>query len=197
MGEKCYAKTSRSQGFSLCLCVFAYKNSPALTVRAVLLAVLLTAVATLHAQDTISLRDAFRQMPDTIVPYLTKTNRLDLIDFLDAGMQAEVANALSGHTTMTALTADSLTLQLSQGSRLDILVLPTAGQPIDSCRQVMAVVLTFGAEEEQHESSITLYSAKWRKLHHQVPLTAAAEQRLEPYRRLTMLKWYDKVINKH
>ena len=32
----------------------------------------------------IEIRDVFRQMPDTVVPYLSQNNRLDLVDFVDA-----------------------------------------------------------------------------------------------------------------
>ena len=39
------------------------------------------------AQD-LMIRDVFKQMPDSLMPYLSQNNRLDFIDFLDANMKA-------------------------------------------------------------------------------------------------------------
>ena len=57
--------------------------------------------------------DVFKQMPDSLMPYLSTNNRLDMIDFMDAHMKAEVTNLLDGKSEMTALADDSLTIQLS------------------------------------------------------------------------------------
>ena len=35
------------------------------------------------AGDGITLRDVFRQMPDSLMPTLTQNNRLDFLDFLE------------------------------------------------------------------------------------------------------------------
>ena len=83
------------------------------------------------AGDGITLRDVFRQMPDSLMPTLTQNNRLDFLDFLDAGMKAEVKNRLGGTSVMMTLTADSLSLQVSPALRVDMLLLPLA-EPIDS-----------------------------------------------------------------
>ena len=46
--------------------------------------------------DTVNLRNLFVEMPDTVIPYLSRNNRLDFVDFMDSNMKAEVTNALGG-----------------------------------------------------------------------------------------------------
>ena len=61
------------------------------------------------AQD-VTIRDIFKQMPDSLMPYLSQNNRLDFIDFLDSNMKAEVRNALGGLSEMMTLADDSLSI---------------------------------------------------------------------------------------
>ena len=46
------------------------------------------AVGQVSAQN-LKMRDVFKQIPDSLVPYLSQNNRLDFIDFLDSNMKAE------------------------------------------------------------------------------------------------------------
>ena len=90
-----------------------------------LAACLLLYITSVCSAQGLALRDAFRQMPDSVMPTLTQNNRLDCLDFLDAGMKAEVRNRLGGTSVMTALTPDSLSLQVSPALRVDMLLLST------------------------------------------------------------------------
>ena len=67
-----------------------------------LAACLLLYITSVCSAQGLALRDAFRQMPDSVMPTLTQNNRLDCLDFLDAGMKAEVRNRLGGTSVMTA-----------------------------------------------------------------------------------------------
>jgi hypothetical protein len=146
--------------------------------RAALWAALLFSCVVAFAQDTLDIRQAFKAMPDSVVPYLSTNNRLDFIDFVDSDMRAEVTNAFNGHSLMTALTADSLSLQLNESTRLDMLLLPIEGEAIDSCHYVIAVTFTYSAAPMQPEPSLSFFSAKWRELPQEPPLTAAARRRI-------------------
>ena len=42
------------------------------------------------------MRDIFVEMPDSIIPLLTQSNRADCVDFLDAKMRARVTNKFDG-----------------------------------------------------------------------------------------------------
>ena len=46
------------------------------------------------------MRDVISTMPDSLAPYLTENNRLDMIDFKEANMKAEVHNAFEGKTEL-------------------------------------------------------------------------------------------------
>ena len=67
----------------------------------------------LQAQEA---RHAFVNMPDSILPVLTKINRADCIDFLDSHMKALVKNRFDQQSEMTHLSKDYIAIQLSPQS---------------------------------------------------------------------------------
>ncbi|MBP5338143.1 MAG: DUF3256 family protein [Prevotella sp.] len=72
---------------------------------------------TLQAQ---TMRDVFKAMPDSVLPTLTTNNRLDMIDFMEAKMKAEVTNLLDGKSEMLALTGDSLCIRMSDALTVEM-----------------------------------------------------------------------------
>ena len=60
--------------------------------------------------------DVLRTMPDSILPLLTKNDRLDLVDEWQSGVKAEVRNRLGGMVQLTELTTSSAKLQMSSMS---------------------------------------------------------------------------------
>ena len=146
------------------------------------------------AGDGITLRDVFRQMPDSLMPTLTQNNRLDFLDFLDAGMKAEVKNRLGGISVMTALTSDSLSLQVSQALRIDMLLLKLT-EPIDTTNQVIIVGETFLVDSIYGETMLRCYTPDW----HPIPIPTLSDsqhKRIEGFNLQTILKWRDKLLNK-
>lgn len=108
--------------------------------------------------------DLLREMPDSLLPLLSKNNRLDMIDFCEAKMKAEVTNLLEGNSEMTALTDDSLSIQLSGTQRVDI-YLVEAREEYDSCRQVVCMVSTYQLPSTKEEEVLTsYYSVRWNLL---------------------------------
>ena len=146
------------------------------------------------AGDGFTLRDVFRQMPDSLMPTLTQNNRLDFLDFLDAGMKAEVKNRLGGTSVMMTLTADSLSLQVSPALRVDMLLLPLA-EPIDSMNQVVVVGETFLADSVYGETAVRYFSTDW-KLIPTPPLSEIQQKRIDGLKLQTILKWDNDVLNK-
>ena len=146
------------------------------------------------AGDGITLCDVFRQMPDSLMPTLTQNNRLDFLDFLDAGMKAEVKNRLGGTSVMMTLTADSLSLQVSPALRVDMLLLPLA-EPIDSMNQVVVVGETFLADSVYGETAVRYFSTDW-KLIPTPPLSEIQQKRIDGLKLQTILKWDNDVLNK-
>ena len=79
------------------------------------------AVGAVQAED---LRTLFVNMPDTIMPVLTKSERMDFLDYLDSGMKARVRNKLGGESEMTELSDRSLTVSTSQSGRIEMVLFP-------------------------------------------------------------------------
>jgi hypothetical protein len=142
------------------------------------------------------IRQLFREMPDSLMPYISANSRLDFLDFVDSGMKAEVTNALDGHSQLTAVTADSLSLRMNDCTQLDMMLLTVDGQPVDSCQQVVCLIHTYGCDPTQREAAISFYSTKWRKLTQKPPLTPLDSKKLKPFENLTIINWYERVLNK-
>ena len=129
-------------------------------IRLILFCLTLAAWSLAAAAQT-SMREAFKQAPQSLMPYLTENDRLDLIDFLDSGMKAEVTNQLGGKSELLRLTDRFLSLKLSQGLSMKMRLLDTA-QPVDSVSQVICLVSTYGID--CRESTVQFYSLQWRQL---------------------------------
>ena len=149
---------------------------------------------TVKAGESITIRDAFRQMPDSLLPTLTQNNRLDFLDFHDAGMKAEVKNRLGGTSLMTVLTDDSLSLQVSPAMRVDILLL-TLPEPLDSVHQVIVVGESFLADSVYGETMVHYFTIDWHPIP-DPPLNEIQQQRIDGMKLQTILKWDDEHLNK-
>ena len=125
------------------------------------LTVLVFLVMTSPLSAQVTMRDVLKQMPDTLTPYLTANARLDLIDFIDSNMKAEVSNSLDGKSELLKLTETYALLALTPSSRLEMRLLDS-DEPVDSVRQVLCVVRTYGTDT--CESVVDFYSVHWRKL---------------------------------
>ena len=80
-------------------------------IKKILLGILLMYPAfTISAQ---TLKDAFVNMPDSLLPSLSHNNRLDMIDFINSGMKAEVTNLFDGKSSMSMLNDRYLKIQLN------------------------------------------------------------------------------------
>lgn len=89
--------------------------------RFVSIFILVFAVMMVKAVD---LRTLFINMPDSIMPTLTKSDRMDFLDYMDSGMRARVKNKLGGECEMTLLKDNMLTVNTSQSGRLDMVLFP-------------------------------------------------------------------------
>ena len=147
-----------------------------------------------HYSAAQSLKEVFKQMPDSLMPYLTQNNRLDFIDFMDSNMKAEVSNLTGGTSEMTALTDDSLSIRMSEALRVDMLLL-NLDEPVDSIRQVIVFVETFLADSVYGESVCKTYSVDWQPVTKDIPFNEAQRKRLEPLNLQNILKWSEDKLN--
>lgn len=113
------------------------------------------------AAQEMTIREAFKHMPDTIVPYLTENNRLDFVDFIDSNMEAEVTNSLGGKSKMLVMSGQYASILLNDAASLEMCLLPVA-EPVDSASYIICLVRTYGTEIR--ESTVDFYSLQWRQL---------------------------------
>ena len=130
--------------------------------RLFLMLLFIAQVCCVNAQKP-RIADVFKNMPDSLMPYLSANSRLDMIDFMEAGMRAEVTNLLQGDSEMTLLTADSLSIRMSEVLTID-LQLAGVAEPVDSSMFVVRMVRTYTINEHQTESIVDIYSTVWRHL---------------------------------
>ena len=83
--------------------------------------------STVSAQN---MRDIFLNAPDAIFPLLDKSYRADLVDYIDAGMKAKVANKFDGISVLEQLGDDYMRHATSESSTIQMKLLPTQGDTI-------------------------------------------------------------------
>ena len=115
---------------------------------------LLSCSTVVWAQKNMS--EIFSAMPDSIIPYLTKNNRLDCIDFKANNMKAVVENAFGSKSELKTLTDDFLMMQLNETTTLQLKLLPT---PSDT---LLCMVMTYVLPEP--DSHLSIYNTDWREI---------------------------------
>ena len=127
--------------------------------KILILAFLVCSQLSLQAQtDSLNIREIFKQMPDSLMPYLTQNNKLDMMDFMDAKMKAAVDNQLGGESEMTFLSDDSLCIKMSESMTLELKVLRNENEP------VVLLKRTYQIKERQKEILTGRYFSSWRPI---------------------------------
>lgn len=102
------------------------------------------------------MRELFAQMPDSLLPTLTRNNRLDLIDFIEAGLDNMVSNRLGGESRLTMLTGNRAKLRLSEGATIELCKLEGS--------QVMCYIHSVRLDSAWH-SNLRFYDVStWKRL---------------------------------
>ena len=91
--------------------------------RGVFIIFLLYLIPSTSAQ-TIKMREVFASMPDSVLPLVSKNNRLDCIDFIENNMEARVRNVFNEYVVLEALTDDYARFRSSSSSLLEMKLLP-------------------------------------------------------------------------
>lgn len=113
--------------------------------------ILALAISFANAAD---IRALFIAMPDSIMPALTKSERMDFLDYIDSGMKARVRNKLGGESEMTELSDNSLTVQTSRSGKLQMALFPRKGGTVLIC-----IIKTVTARFD--DSLIRFYNEDW------------------------------------
>jgi len=159
-----------------------------------LMAILIATITGQASAQDLKISDVFKQMPDSLMPYLTTNNRLDFIDFMESDMKAEVANMTGGVSEMTALTDDSLSIRMSEALRVDMMLM-NLDEPIDSIHRVIVFIETFLTDSIYGESVCKTYSVDWQPVTRDIPFNEAQRKRLEQLNLQNILKWSEDKLN--
>ena len=102
-----------------------------------------------------TIADLFASEPGNIFPLLTRTNRLDLVDYYNSGQKVAMANNLAGESRFIELDSTFLKLQTS-GSKVLEMSMMTAGK--DTVIAVIETVMT-----PVPDSRITFWNTQWQQ----------------------------------
>ena len=172
--------------------------------RWILTALVAAMIGQASAQDVVNsaskfgpatkISEVFKQMPDSLMPYLTQNNRLDFIDFMESGMKAEVTNLTGGTSEMTALTDDSLSIRMSDALRVDMLLL-TLDEPVDSVNQVIVYIENFLIDTVYGERVCKIFTLDWQPFTSDLPFNDVQRRRMDRLNLQNILKWEDDRLN--
>lgn len=103
------------------------------------------------------MRDCIVNMPDGVLPLLTKVNREDCVDFMEAGMEARVTNRLDGTTQLVALTPDYALWHYTSVTEIEMKLLPVTDSTHVVCMVHRVLV-------PRTDSSVCFYDDDWNLL---------------------------------
>ncbi len=149
---------------------------------------IVTLIASSSFAQELTIRDVLRQMPDSLMPYLSTNNRLDFLDFLDSGMKAEVKNQFDGVSAMTALTSDSLSIRMNAALSVEMLLLKL-DQPLDTISHVLVFAETFKADSVYGDKSIRYFTTDWQQIRKDIPWNETQQKRIRQLGLQNILKW--------
>ena len=101
------------------------------------------------------LRTLFISMPDSITPTLTKSDRMDFLDYMDSGMKASARNKLGGESVMTRFEENMLSIQTSRSGRMDMMLLRKGKDETLIC-----IIRTVTAKYD--DSRLSFFTEDWR-----------------------------------
>ena len=102
-----------------------------------------------------TIADFFASEPGNIFPLLTRTNRLDMVDYYNSGQKVTVSNNLSGESSLIELDSIYLKVQSSK-SRVVEMRMRTAGK--DTVITVIETVMT-----PVPDSRLTQWNVHWQR----------------------------------
>ena len=99
------------------------------------------------------MRDVFAQLPDSVLPLMTKNNRLDCIDFIENNMEARVKNRFDDQIVLEVLTDDYLSIRASGGAFIEMKLIPKTNDTLIYVNRTY-----FGPAED---SEVRMYDISW------------------------------------
>ena len=144
-----------------------------------------------------AIADCFREIPDSLLPTLSRNNRLDMLDFMESKMKAEVTNRLGGKSEMTSLTDSTLSIQMSNALKVDMLLLTPETSADPESEDVICLIETFGTDSLSLESKVRFFSPSWELLNDPPQLSVSDQNTISSKKVLTILKRDEEILKKN
>ena len=139
----------------------------------------------------------FREIPDSILPTLSLNNRLDMLDFMESKMKAEVTNCLGGKSEMTLLTDSTLSIQMSKALKVDMLLLTPEASADPETEDVICLIETFGIDSLSLESTVRFFTTSWTFLNEPPQLSLSDQNTISAKKVQTILKRDEEILKKN
>ena len=146
--------------------------------------------------DATTMDYCFRHIPDDVLPTLSENNRLDMLDFMESKMKAEVTNRLGGKSEMTVLTDTTLSIRMSEALKVDMLLLES-GSSASSDKEIICLIETFGCDSLSLESTVRFYTTSWHPLSQSPQLSVSDQNTISSKKVQTILKRDEEILKKN
>ena len=109
--------------------------------------------------DSITARRAFVEMPATVLDLLSKSSRLDMLDFFDVDSIYRAVNALEGFSYLEKVTPDYLKVVVTPVSTLQFKILKDK-----KGNELVMTIYTVGGDSDAKDSDIRFFNAELEEL---------------------------------
>ena len=107
----------------------------------------------------VSVKDAWRNMPATLVPHLDASKRVSMLDQYESGLDEGVQNGLEGESRIEVVMADYMRVSVSRRSVFEMKLLDTVTAE-NTTDTVICISQTYMGECP--ESKLSLYTRDWQ-----------------------------------
>lgn len=123
--------------------------------KKLILAAALLLLGATAARAQLTAAKAFVNAPQSVFPLVDTNTRMDMVDYINAGMSTQSSNKLGGGSAIIDLSPMRMKVKMTDSSTDELFLLPTAAS--DTIIGVIRTVATPG-----HDSSIAFYNSKWQ-----------------------------------
>lgn len=106
-----------------------------------------------------NIKELFISEPGDVIPLLSQSVKMDMLDYLDAGRMAEVNNALGKGTHFNKVTDNYMSIQVTKSSCVELLLMP-----VSATDSIIIAITTFNLPAK--DSRIDFYTTDWGKYVH-------------------------------
>lgn len=119
----------------------------------------LSVIAATCGQDVVAsdVADLFVKAPRSVLPLLEQSSRLDMVDYFRSGMSTPSSNVMDGKARITDMSDRSLTLEISNVSTLQMVLLPFG-------KEGNVICCIFTLKTPQPDSWVEFYSTDWTRM---------------------------------